>query len=138
MQKRVDAFWNLRSATCRISKVQSADKCYRNFPPWFGLTILVMVDSVQCPLQGTLTKTRRQRSQARVRHGRSRLTDLLCMYPGYHSALFVHPRLFILTLLSNYLMSQSSGTDGAEHQHPHDDLAERLSPENDNIGPTEE
>ncbi|KAG2749236.1 hypothetical protein P692DRAFT_20732121, partial [Suillus brevipes Sb2] len=58
-----------------------------------------------------------------------------------HSALFAHLRLFLisLVLLSIYLMSQASGTDGAEDQHAHDDSAERLSPENsDNIGPTEE
>jgi hypothetical protein len=35
-------------------------------------------------------------------------------------------------------MSQASGADGAEDQHVHDDSAERLSPENDNIGPIEE
>jgi hypothetical protein len=99
-----------------------------------------MVDSVQCPLQGALTKTRRQRSQARVRHGRSR-------GPPNRLAVDV-PRLPLCSIRSpqtlpnftnfNYLMSQPSGTDGAEHQHAHDDLAERLSPENDNIGPTEE
>lgn len=62
----------------KVIQQVSADKRYRNFLPWFGLIILVMGDYTRSPLQGALTKSRRQRSQARVRHGRSRLTDLLC------------------------------------------------------------